>query len=396
VIRTTEGWEAPGLGHYMWSPDQKWISANLTSGLWVISPDAATERLIAAGRTWREIVGWWQGAVVYLEYQQESLNLMTARPDEPARTVTKLPIPFAPADPFTGNYTIYGDAAVLFPSGHLPIKVNLRDGATQSLGTEPLPKRCLSTAISPSGRFALPSNTCDPSHLRVIDLEQWTERQVSDELYTHVAWSPVEETWAAISDTHLDIGDVQGHISHLQPPQPHKLNGGPYWYINGQQMAISAEVQPATDPRGYGFINEVWLFTPADQTWRQLATNLGMSLLRGWHPSGRYLVLQQIVSSAAPPNMGKLDVTTGQVQWLSAPPFEQLDPTRLDEELMIATGRGYDPRTTAFVPDQGSGVPIRVEPGQWTYMDEFRIRPPYTSWKEYRKEGPPTLVVVRR
>ncbi len=412
VLRSDGRWEVPGLKHgptyYIWSPDRKWIGFHLSSGVWAVSADGRTEHLLAGGEYWRELVGWWQGGLVYLEHRDGDVVVGLGRPGQEARKIATLPLKRAANDLFISRYAIYGDELALFPGDWAPLRVNLGTGAVQDLGGASMPGRCAPPGPSPDQRYLLFINGCEYDAVRVVDLQTWTVRKVSGEGYPFGAvWSPVENRWAALAgapgtgDTtqetfadHLDIGDEQGQVvRHLKPPEPLKLKGAPYWSADGRSLAVVAEAVPASDGRGRDAITEVWAVTPATGVWRKVAT-LQFVHLQGWHPSGKYLVVWKIMGSAAPPTIGTMDAETGSVTWVPMPTMELRDATRLDERLLVVAGSRRD----AAVYQERPGLPpLALAPGQVPFMDAIQVRPPYVSWIAFGKDGPePSLVVDYR
>lgn len=411
VIRSGSRWEVPRLKHgpvwYIWSPDRAWVAFHLNSGLWAVSADGRTERHLVRGEAVRELVGWWQGGLVYLEHRNGDVVVGLARPGQEVREITTLPLRRASNYLFIGNYAIFGDHLALFPDDRAPLRVHLGSGSVQELGSGAMPARCSAPMPSPDQRYVL----CLQDLIRLIDLETWTLKQIGDGGYTvSAAWSPAENRWAAlvgpqgtgsaergIYASHLDLGDVQGQVVQLKPPQPMKLIGTPYWSADGRYLAVVSEAKPASDGRGRDAVTELWMVTPATGEWRKLVT-MQFVHPQGWHPSGKYLVVWRVVGSAAPPEIGTMDAETGSVTWLSLPPMEQRDATRLDERLLVVSGAPMRPAGEAAVLQiQPGKPPLALAPGQLPYKDALQVRPPFVSWIDYEKGTPsPSLVVEHR
>jgi hypothetical protein len=106
VVRRGDGWAAVGLKYgpvwYMWSPDTAWVAFNTAMGLWAVSADGRTEHLLAPGDAWRELAGWWQGALVFLEHREGGSLVAVARPGEPMREIATVRGPLQPENHFVG------------------------------------------------------------------------------------------------------------------------------------------------------------------------------------------------------------------------------------------------------------------------------------------------------
>jgi hypothetical protein len=416
VVQRPDGWQVPKLRHapryYLWSPDYRWIAFQRDNGLWAVSPDGATERLLDDGEASRDLVSWWEGKLVFLTYRDDKTIVGLASPDDGTlRTVAILP----PVPTFSLAAQLDGSHLALLAQEGRSVGIDLSSGAMQNLEVPPEVAWCTAPTVSPAGRYVLVPGLCNDADLRILDLQTWAVRVVPGRQPLGAAWSFQGDRWAALAGgdpkagktsdlfgTALAIGLPDGSVQELKPPLPLKLIDGRLWSPGGKQVLVLSELKPATDGRGRDGIYEAWLVTPESGDWRKL-TSLSFTRVIGWHPSGEYLVVWKITSSAGMPEVGRLSPATGEITWQEPGWRAQADPTRLDESLAVATPAGGYQEPAGFLPGPGAGPGaaggklVPVMPGTVPYMDSLQIRPPYVSYIEYPKEGPqPSLVVLKR
>lgn len=427
LIERPDGWEIPALksagSWYLWSPDNRWLAFQTASGLWALSADGVTRHLLQPGDGTRQLAGWWDGSLVFVDYgtgvgSGGPPTVQLARPGEGARVVAQLDGLRESASPLSLVTALTGPNLGIWESGGRSLHVDLRTGTVRDMGGEPALPPSASFLPSPSGRYALFKDASRWDRLRLYDLQEGGEVR-SREVYPYLpVWAPLEDRWAAVAGpaaadgagptasrtdstaggafgVAIDIGDPSLHVTHLVPPVPLKLRDGPWWSGDGRELAVMAEVRPPSDGRYRDAVNEVWVVTIASNTWRRL-TEIQFLHVQGWHPDGRSLVVWEIRSSAGSWKAGRMDLADGTVQWLPGNAPKRQDPTRIDPELWVV-GTPNGPKGPTAYLEQPAAPPLPLAAAQAPVKDDLQFRPPYVSWLEYRDAASlPGLVVLRR
>lgn len=397
VVRRGDGWAVVGLKHalvwYMWSPDTSWVAFNTPRGMWAVSADGRTEHLLAPGDAWRELAGWWQGALVFLEHREGGSMVAVARPGEPMREVAIVRGPMRPEHMFVGVSALYGRYLALFPPGEVALRVDLDSGSVEQLPGFEVPVRCGYFAPSLGGRHLLASDMCEAAPVRLIDLENWTVREAGSLAMGGAMggiWSPVAERWAGLADGYLAVGDPSGQFRKVPTPHPMKHRQGPVWSADGQHLALMEETGPSPNGNPRYAACAIWTVSLETGQWRQLAEVASTHVL-GWHPSDRYLVIQEMVG-AGTAHFGLLSPEGGTIEWLSQLPTDSEYATRVDERLLVVATWGLDYGTTLYREVAGRMIPLRA--GQLPYMDYLQIRPPFRSWVDLSGSATDTTLEV--
>lgn len=412
IVRRSDGWEVPGLRsahrYYLWSPDLRWVAFQTGVGLWAVSPDGTRENLLQEGDRSRELVDWWDGQLVFVDYGTEdgAAAIVVVRPGEEARVVTHLKGAFRRFDLVTA---VAGPYLGIWDRSISSMRIDLRTGERKEMDAGPVPARCVPPLLSSSGKYAIIKNECEWDALRIYDLPEGTSRRSEEAAYPYgTVWAPAEDRWAAIAGppgggsadggafgASVDVGDTAMNVEHLKPPVSLKLRGGPWWSPDGKQLAVTAEVKPPSDGRYRDAVNEVWVITVTTGTWRKLA-QVQFIHVQGWHPSGQNLVVWEIRSSAGILRAGSMDLKDGTIQWLPSKPPEEWDTTRVDDRLWVVRTPGGWADAAAYLNRPGM-PPLPLGIAQPTYKDYLQFRPPYVSWVEESASSPrPGLVVIRR
>jgi hypothetical protein len=394
LVRRGDGWAVVGLKHapvwYMWSPDTAWVAFNTPRGLWAVSGDGRTEHLLAPDDVWRELAGWWQGALVFLEHREGGSVVAVARPGEPMREVATVRGPLRPENMFVGMLALYDRYLALFPRGEAPLRVDLVSNSVEQLPGFEVPVRCGYVAPSLGGRYLLVSDMCNPAPARLIDLETWTLREAATTI-AGGTWSPVDECWAGLADGYLAVGDTSGQFRRVPTPHPMKLRQGPVWSADGRHLALMEETGPSPDGNPRYAPSAIWTVSLETGQWRRLAEVTSTQVV-GWHPSGRYLVILEMVG-AGTAHFGLLPPDGGKIEWLPQRPMDKEYATRVDEQLLVVSTWSADFSTTLYRKVAGKVIPLRV--GQLPYMDYLQIRPPFRSWVDMSGSAADTALEVQ-
>lgn len=391
VVRRGDGWAVVGLMHapvmYMWSPDTAWVAFNAPRGLWAVSGDGRTEHLLAPGDVRRELAGWWQGALVFLEHRESGSVVAVARPGEPMREVATVP---GTVDSFMGMSALYDRYLALFPRGEAALRVDLVSGSVEQLQGFEVTTRCGFVTPSLSGRYLLATDTCEPIPVRLIDMENWAVREVGTTAMGGI-WSPVDERWAVLTDGYLAVGDTSGQFRQVPTPHPMTRQQGPVWSADGQHLALVEETGPSPNGNPRYAAAAIWTVSLETGQWRRLAA-VASTRLVGWHPSSRYLVIVEMVG-AATAHFGLLPTGGGEIEWLPQRPMDEEYATQVDEQLLVVSAWDASYGITLYREVAGTVIPVQV--GQLPYKDGLQIRPPYRSWVDLSGSGADTALVVQ-
>jgi hypothetical protein len=359
-------------------------------GLWAVSADGRTEHLLATGDAWRELAGWWQGALVFLEHREGGSLVAVARPGEPMREIATVRGPLQPENHFVGMSAVYGHYLALFPRGEAALRVDLDSRAVEQLPGFEVPVRCGYVAPSLGGRHLLVSDACEPTPASLIDLENWTVHKVGTSAKGGI-WSPVEERWAGLTDGYLAVGDTSGQFRQVPTPHPMRLRQGPFWSADGQHLALVEETGPSPNGNPRYAACTIWTVSLETGQWHRLA-EVASTQVVGWHPSGRYLVILEMVG-AGTAHFGLLPPDGGKIEWLPQLPMDKEYATQADERLLVVSTWGADNGTTLYRQVAGRVIPLRV--GQLPYMDYLQIRPPFRSWVDMSGSATDTTLEVQ-
>lgn len=389
VVHQGDGWSVEGLRNdpiaYIWSPDTAWVAFNTSRGLWAVSADGWTEHLLAPGDAERELAGWWQGALVFLERRGDGFVVAMTRPGEARREVATVPGPRQVEVPSAIWSALYDRYLAFFPPGEAALRVDLASGTVTLLPGFQVPAAIAGMSRSPSGRYLLLSQASAPAVL--VDLEEWTARELSGAL-TGVSWSPVDERWAGLADDYLAVGGPSGEFREIPAPHPMKLQERLAWSADGERLAVMEEIGPAPNGNPRYAPCAIWTVSLETGEWRRLAEVTSTQIL-GWHPSGEYLVIMEMIG-AATPKFGLLSPDGGDIEWLPPRPTDDEDyATRVDEQLLVVSGWGDDLWITLYREVAGRVIPLQA--GQLPHKDFLQVRPPIRSWVEQRSGT--TLVV---
>lgn len=392
----------PGAPYvYLWSAGDRLVAYKRENGIWAIRPDGREVYHLVQGNGRRELAGWWEQQLVYLEQRGERLAVGLAAPGQAPVEVAQVARP--DREPAWPVHRLYDSNLYLLFDGRLPAWVSLATGEVTDLGGELTPARNGTYQFSPDGRHLAFHQRFTPDPVRLVDLARGTAVRVEGEAHLgSVAWAPDGSRWAVLAAepgsglpaeqpdgtaegaTHLDLGDPAGQVRHLHPPEPLKLLDGPWWSPDGRQLAVTAEERPATDPRGYDRVTAVWVVTPETNRWSR-AGGLELAWVQGWHPDGGHLI---VMKGAMGPAFGRLPVAGGRPEYLQVPPPSQA-PEHLDYRLLVLTDH---PQPTAYLPGSDGGL-RPVAAGHWT-MDHLTRRGGYAAWIEYGPQSPlPSLVI---
>lgn len=394
VVRRGDGWAVVGLKHapvwYMWSPDTAWVAFNTPRGLWAVSADGREEHLLAPGDVWRELAGWWQEALVFLEHREGGSVVAVARPGEPMPEIATVRGPLRPGYMFVGMTALYGRYLALFPPGEAALRVDLASGSVERLPGFEVPERCGHVAPSPGGRHLLISDTCEPAPARLIDLETWTVREVTTAV-TGGTWSPVDERWAGLADGYLAVGDSNGQVRQVPTPHSAKWRQGTVWSADGQHLALMEETGPSPNGNPRYAACAIWTVSLETGQWRRVAEVTSTQVV-GWHPSGQYLVILEMVG-AGTAHFGLLPPDGGTIEWLPPLPMDKEYAAQVEERLLVVSTWGAYYGTTLYQEVAGRVIPLRT--GQIPQMDYLQVRPPFRSWVDMSGSAADTALVVQ-
>lgn len=392
VVQLDDGWAVDGLRNdpvwYVWSPDTAWVAFNTPGGLWAVSADGRTEHLLAPGDVWRSPAGWWQGNLVFLEHREDGGVVAVSRPGEAVRDIAAVPGTREWEKLSATMSALHDRYLALFPPGAEALRVDLAGGSVEPLPGFEAPAARVDVARSPNGRYLLASSQ-DSAQPVLIDLVTWTAAEIPAAL-TDLTWSPVDDRWVGVGDGFLALGGTSGEFRQLPMPHAMKLRGGLAWSADGQRLALMEEIGPSPDGRPRFAPCAIWTVSLKTGEWRRLAEVISTQI-RGWHPSGKYLVIVEMVG-AGTPYFGLLPPDGGDIEWLPPRPMDDEEyAEQVDEQLLVVSSWGHDIRTTLYREVGGRMIPLQA--GQLPHKDYLQIRPPVRSWVNW-KSGP-TLVVKR-
>lgn len=409
LIPRDNGWEIPTLksGGYLWSPDLRWIAFQTSTGLWAVSPDGAAEHLLQPGDRWRRLAGWWDGSLVFVDYGtgDGSATIRAATPGGETRSIAELP----GSDLTMQHQTaLYGRYLGVWYNEAVALRIDLLTGEVKEMAAG---ITCSLAWPSQTGRYVITKDACEWGRLHMYDLLEGTSLASESASYPHgVAWAPAGDRWGALAaapgsgstsgsggafGTRIDVGDPGLQVRHLVPPVPLRLRGtnatGLWWSPDGMQVAVMAEIAPPSDGRYRDAVNEIWVVTVATNTWRKLG-KVQFVHIQGWHPSGEYLVVWEIVASAGSWGMGRMAVADGRVEWLEPRRPEDWPQTKIDDRLWVVHAQRGWAEPTAYY--QSGDVTLPLWGAQQYRASDLQFRGPYVSWLEEHAAGP-GLIVTR-
>ena len=421
IIRSGKQVEIANIqtGSYLWSSDLKRIVFQRDDGIWAVSPDGSVvEHLVkgSASETRRELVGWWDSAVVYLELRVGEIRVMLGRPNQEPQVIAS--IQDEAENPLVSwvQPLITENQLLLFRTDRHPLWINLSTGELKELrelddGSSAL--HSLMGMFSVDERYVLfywlPTQ---PDRIHILDLRTGIIRHTKEGFFIYPAWEPNGNRWAALAvvsgasggaqndswfpiyASELAIGDTDGNVRYLRPPQTLKLVDGLWWSLDGKKIAVVSEVKPGSDPLFSDQVKDIWVVDVDTGHWQRVGTlpqEERAAWLLGWHPDGKHLIIGAGGVATMPPKYGRLSINGGNVEWLEVPDPEE-DPTYLDERLLVVVSeRGLMEPTTYIKQEGNRSIPVIA--GHRT-KDAFQIRGKYASWIEYPTDQPPKLIIA--
>lgn len=274
----------------LWTPDGSRVVCLTADGLWAVNPDGGGLEPWVAAPAPRRLSGWAGGDLIYLEQRGSRTAVMRLRPGES-------PTLMATVDgelPWWQDLT--GSRLTLAWGLQKPRQVDLATGKVAELGDEPVLLPNGRQVLSPDKRHLAYMEPFTVAPVRVLDLETGAVARTEGEAHSYeIGWSPAGDRWAVLAAepkegvqrydvlTHLDLGDPDGQVTHLRPPEPLQLIEGPFWSPDGRRLAVSAWHVP----RGSG--RQMWLVDAGTGRWT--AGPVSMGGLSGWQPDGAHLLV---------------------------------------------------------------------------------------------------------
>lgn len=156
---------------YLWSLDLRWVTFQTRDGLWAVSPDGTTEHLLQEGDRSRQLAGWWDGNLVFVDYGtgDGTAAISVARPGEQSRIITQLKgtvrnleLATAVSDPHLG----------IWDGSTRSLQIDLRTGERKEMDTGPVPSRC----VPPLGSGSTDGGAFGTS----VDVRPWPQGGASE------------------------------------------------------------------------------------------------------------------------------------------------------------------------------------------------------------------------
>lgn len=298
---------------YLWSEDGARLVFQTETGLWEMKPDGSEVQSLAGGPGHRELVGWWDGGVVYLERQPGEIAVGVGRPGRDPQVIATVGTAQQDGPNFQVWHYLSGTRLFLAVDGRAFTRVDLATGQVTDLADQPPAIHRSLFAVSPDHRYLAYKRHDRGDALRILDLDTGTTRPTGQEAHVQALapWSPAGDRWAVRAAepgsglpvvvganhvegaTHLDVGDVKGNVRHLHPPERLQLVSGPHWSPDGRWLAVAAGIVRgmATGEPADVRATAVWLVNPESGEWWKLG-DLGAGYLAGWHPDGRHLLVE--------------------------------------------------------------------------------------------------------
>lgn len=287
---------------YRWFAGGQRLAVANEAGLWSVRPNGQVLELLAPAGPNRSLVGAYADGLLYLEHHPGALVAYLARPGQEPRQVGAVEHPAAEGYPHWA--TVSDSRLTVAVEGQRAVGIDLATGKARELGDEAIPVHWGALALSPSGRYLAYKLSNRGDAVRVLDLESGVVYRPGDESHVGaVAWSPAGQ-WAVRAagagsglpvavganleegGTHLDLGDPNGNLRHLEPPHQLELVAGPWWSADGRYLAVvSGSVK---DPEAS---RHLWVVAVESSEWLRLGTLPPGGFVSGFAPTDPSLMV---------------------------------------------------------------------------------------------------------
>lgn len=393
ISRKGDGIEVPGTldgqwqWYLFWSPDRSRIAFQTGTGVWAISPDGKVQEHLLSGTGRRQVAGWWEGAVVMVEFGEHDSRLLALRAGRDPEALATLP---GVTKVTSATLLLVGDRLVISPDGKPLQLFDLRTRTLSPLGDADLGNHPIMVA-SPDDGAVLFKQSRSNDAVWIMNLPTGQLHRVEGETYgENFAWAPDGAHWAVeaaepgtelppsgeLEASHVDVVDVTGQVRHLRPPEPLRLFRGLGWSADGSKLAVQAKVQDATQGIGWDWVSDFWVVDVATNSWTRLFRDTGPYGGAQWHPDGKHVVTStawhlSMTTILIPLDGGAPEKFPFHPQAeVSVPPDERL--------LTVAGGRGPLEQPMGFRAGEG-GQRVPVAAGIGVGMS-YQIRSGYASW----------------
>lgn len=248
-----------------------------TDGIWSVDPHGQNLTQWVKGDQVRNLIDLTRDRLLYLERQGDQLKVLQAAPGkEPVQLGTVTASHVQEQGPIPTWAGLHGNRLTLAVYREPLLQVDLTTGAVKTIGTEPLTIVTDYLCPTPDGRYLLQQRENSKAPVTIYDLEQGTVAQPHGEYQLYLAPSPVADEYAVLAaeldsglptgqegaylegGTHIDVGQPDGTVTHLHPPDKLQFRFGPSWSPDGTRLAIQATDGP------------VWVVDMASGAWRKV------------------------------------------------------------------------------------------------------------------------------
>jgi hypothetical protein len=249
-----------------------------TDGIWTVDPHGQNLTQWVKGDRVRNLVELTRDRLLYLERQGNQLKVLQAAPGkEPVQLGAVTANHVQEQGPIPVWAGLNGNRLTLAVYREPLLQVDLTTGAVKSIGAEPLTVVVDYLCPTPDGRYLIQQREHSKAPVRIYDLEQGTIAQPQGEYQLYPAPSPVTDQYAVLAaeldsglptgqegaylegGTHIDVGQPDGTVTHLHPPDKLQFRFGPSWSPDGARLAIQATDGP------------VWVVDRTSGAWQKVA-----------------------------------------------------------------------------------------------------------------------------
>lgn len=282
---------------FLWRTDGESVAVQTDSGIWSVSADGARVVPLVEGDATRLLVQYTDQGILYVEERADDIAVARSGVSSPSEVIATLQKAQAGGTNTPVWFHLTGDHLTVIPEGQRAVRVDLTDGAARELGDETISVVWGDLALSHDERYLAYKLVNRGDAVRILDLETGeVHRTIGEAHVAGVQWSPQADRWAVRAAepdsglprivgantvdgaTHIDVGDPQGRVRHLTPPEELVLTNGPFWSPDGRLIAVLAEE------------GAVWVVDADGGEWQEGGTPDARQPAEEWiaSPDGRY------------------------------------------------------------------------------------------------------------